>query len=107
MAKNEIFERLAVSAGVVGAYALARYLPQPMVTLEGLRQTGAGRWAWDAGMASVAALGIMPFLTGFLLVEIYSLITPWGRRTREGGAAGRRIGSRSSTLPSIDDAGTA
>ncbi len=90
MNKNELFERLAVSVGVVGAYALLRYLPQPMVSLDGIRVTADSGFAWDAGVASVAALGIMPFLTGFLLVEIYSLAVPWGRRTRESGPAGRR-----------------
>lgn len=40
--------------------------------------------------SSILVLGLGPFLTSFLLVELYGLLTPWGRRLREGGTAGRR-----------------
>ncbi len=42
------------------------------------------------GRLSVVALGITPFLTSFLILELLSFITMWGRRLREGGVEGRR-----------------
>lgn len=44
---------------------------------------------WGLGSMSIAALGLGPFLTGFLVVELYSLVTPWGRQVRRAGSSGR------------------
>lgn len=42
------------------------------------------------GQSLILALGLGPFLGSFLLVELYGLLTPWGRRLRRGGTLGRR-----------------
>ncbi|MCG8457085.1 MAG: SecY family transport protein, partial [Holophagales bacterium] len=48
----------------------------------------------DLRSVSIVALGVVPFVTGFLLVELFSLLTPWGRRVREEGFRGREKLSR-------------
>jgi preprotein translocase subunit SecY len=40
--------------------------------------------------ASIFGVGILGFASGFVVVEVFSLLAPPGRRLREGGAAGRQ-----------------
>lgn len=64
-----------------------RYIPLPILT-EGVGELtdeifGLGRFG-------ILALGIAPFVSAFVFVELYSLLTPWGRRVRHQGSEGRR-----------------
>ena len=50
---------------------------------------------------SIFALGYTPLITGFILVELFSLIIPAGRLLRRGGSEGREKLNRASMVVSI------
>lgn len=78
--------RLAVT-GV----CLALYLAGPFLPLPGLDLAGLGKLPiYSLGRASVFALGLYPFLAGFLLAELFSFTVPPGQRWRRNGVPGRR-----------------
>lgn len=82
-----VVKPLAWTVGLLALYHALRYIPLPIFDfsgLEALRDTGL------FGRANILSLGIVPFISGFLLVELFSLLTPWGRSAREDGARGRR-----------------
>ena len=82
--------RLAVSAAGAALALLANRVPIP------------GDIDWQAGYTapiSMFALGIMPALSAFLLVELAALIVPRWRALRRGGPAARaRLGSGTAVL---------
>jgi preprotein translocase subunit SecY len=68
---------------------LAVYQLCTRLTVPGVDLTALSEVESSLGFASVIALGIGPFLTGFLLVEIFSFLLPAGRRLRREGTEGR------------------
>lgn len=77
-----LLRRAGVSLGLLMVYAICQRLPVPFVELSvpGLDVTGI----------NLFALGIQPYLYGFLAVELLSLLLPVGRRLRRAGLEGRR-----------------
>lgn len=73
---------LATLVGL-GLYGLGRVLPLPGVDYE------ADVPAEVLDRANPFETGLQGFIAGFILVELYSLLIPSGRRLRHGGAAGR------------------
>lgn len=78
--------RLGVTAVCLGLYLLGSRLPLPLLNTDALHPHSIG----FSPRVSYFALGVMPFLTGFLIVELVSLLTPPGRRLRHDGVRGRR-----------------
>lgn len=72
---------LAVTVGVGAVAWLAGRVPLPFLVDTTLRHTAAGR---------LLGLGLMPFVSGFIVVEVAALIVPAWRRWRIGGPEGRR-----------------
>ncbi|MCP3962447.1 MAG: hypothetical protein GY719_31785 [bacterium] len=89
MRGNSLFTKVALTVAILIVSQLAWHVPLPLLDPEVLRQMpetfGHGWEVW-----SIGALGLTPFVSGFLLVELYSLLTPWGRRVRRSGFDGRR-----------------
>ncbi|MFL6261682.1 MAG: putative signal transducing protein [Thermoanaerobaculia bacterium] len=76
--------RLLLTLFLLALYVFGQRIPLPGVDVEALLSLQIGRNLW-----SVVSLGFMPFVTGFLLVELFSLATPPGRRLRQLGRPGR------------------
>jgi preprotein translocase subunit SecY len=53
------------------------------------------------GNVSIFTLGYLPFLNGFIVVSIFSLIVPFGRRMRCSGSAGRAKLNRAAMITSV------
>lgn len=91
--------RLLLTIFLLGLYLLGQRVPLPLIDGEAfaefLRHSGA------VDKVSVLALGINPLITGFLLVELFSLITSPGRRLRKGGIAGRAKLNRAALITSL------
>ena len=84
------WKRLGLTVAILTAYGLLHYVPLPILDLNALREVMQVDWARDFVRGSIFALGVIPFFSGFFLVELFSILTPWGRRFREGGLEGRR-----------------
>ncbi len=78
--------RLGVTAVCLGLYLLGSTLPLPLLDADAFTEYSMG----FSPRVSYFALGVTPFLTGFLIVELFSLLTPPGRRLRHDGVRGRR-----------------
>ncbi len=79
MRGNSLFTKVALTVAILIVSQLAWHVPLPLLDPEVLRQMpetfGHGGVDWHIG-----ALGLTPFVSGLLLVELYSLLTPLGRK---------------------------
>jgi hypothetical protein len=88
--------RLLLTLLLLAAYVYGGRLSLPGVDREALLSVGI-----RGELSSVLALGLSPLVTGFLLVELFSLLTPPGRRLRQLGAAGRATLNRAALIVSL------
>ena len=86
--------RVVVTLVCLGLFLIGSLMPSPLVdpaALAELESVLEGPLPLaSSGPASWIPLGIVPFVTGFLLIEVASLIVPYGRRLRRTGVEGRR-----------------
>jgi SecY translocase len=75
--------RLAFTILLLGLYVIGHFIPLPLVNPDSSLLP-----YWFSRMNPLI-LGLTPLLTGFILVELFSLVTSPGRRLRERGEAGR------------------
>jgi hypothetical protein len=92
--------RLLLTLFLLALYVFGRRLPLPGIDVEALLSMQIGRNLW-----SVLSLDLNPLITGFILVELFSLLTPPGRRLRRLGAAGRAQLNRAALIASLLMAG--
>ena len=88
-----MIRRLAVTIGGVAVY-LGGVRLVPLLSAGAAHDAAALLHTQRVSMGSIFALGFAPFITGFLIVEIFSLVTPPGRRLRRDGIEGRRMLNR-------------
>lgn len=86
--------RLAVTILLLGLYLLGYRVPLPFVNTASVS-------SFSPVTMSLLMLGIGPLMTGFLLVELFSLLTSPGRRLRKAGAAGRARLNRAALIASL------
>ncbi|MGD2114091.1 MAG: hypothetical protein PVG07_03500, partial [Acidobacteriota bacterium] len=79
--------RLGVTVVCLALYIAGLWLPLPLVDTSIFPDWSSTSWS---PRLAIGALGFAPFITGFLIVEIFSLLTPQGRRLRRDGIRGRR-----------------
>ncbi|HEY1556327.1 MAG TPA: hypothetical protein VGF94_15940 [Kofleriaceae bacterium] len=87
-------KRVAWTLGAIAFYVGGGYLTLPGVNRVELQHVlAAGKSLHWEGFARMSpfALGIMPILTAFWLVELAALSVPRWRKLRHGGPAGRRV----------------
>jgi preprotein translocase subunit SecY len=86
--------RVVVTLVCLGLFLAGSILPSPLIDPEvwaEFRSIVEGPLPFGtSGRVSWIPLGIMPFVTAFLLIEVASLIVPYGRRLRRTGVEGRR-----------------
>ena len=74
-------------------YRLGAHLPIPFLDTDALAAHNLGfsvRSSGDSESFSVLMLGLMPYVSAYVLVELLSLVVPFLKRFRQGGLAGRR-----------------
>lgn len=91
--------RLLLTIVLLALYALGRQVPLPLVDGEALAEFA--RYSGSIEKVSILALGIHPLITGFILVELFSLLTSPGRRLRKDGTAGRAKLNRAGLITSL------
>jgi hypothetical protein len=89
MADNSVGEartwtRLLVTLTLLAVFRLAGLVPLPGINTSNLDRV------IGSSVVSVVALGIAPFVSGFVVVELLSFVLLMGRKLRRGGIAGRR-----------------
>jgi Preprotein translocase subunit SecY len=89
--KREFLRPLLITIILIAVYQLGTLLPIPFLNAEGIKgQFGAS----DPYIAmhsdlSIFMLGIMPYVSAYILVEIFSLFIPFLKRLRSGDFKGR------------------
>src|ERR1700710_2202485 len=76
--------RVVVTLLLLAAYVFGRRLTLPGVDQDALLELRLG-----TDLSGILMLGLNPLITGFLLVELFSLMISPGRRLRLRGTAGR------------------
>ena len=85
--KNQFFKEIIITLAVITAYHLLGKVPLPFVNHCELNAlTGSFK-----GNISIAALGIMPFVSAYMMVEICSLFIPFLKKHRAGDYYGRKV----------------
>jgi hypothetical protein len=88
--------RVVVTLLLLAAYVFGRRLNLPGVDHEALLEIARG-----TDLSGILMLGLNPLITGFLLVELFSLMTSPGRRLRERGTDGRATLNRAALIASL------
>ncbi|HEX4960513.1 MAG TPA: hypothetical protein VF173_06720 [Thermoanaerobaculia bacterium] len=87
--------RLVLTVVLLAVYYVMHKIPLPFVQ---------GEIPWSSAysaQANVLALGITPLIGGFIVIELFSLMTSKGRELRAGGAAGRARLNRVALIASL------
>jgi SecY len=94
------WRQLVVTLVGLVLYWLGESVPLPFLDREAV---ASFQEAADLGLGrlSILALGVAPLLTGFILVELFSLLFPPGKRLRRGGMAGRAKLNRAALIASF------
>jgi hypothetical protein len=85
--------RLLLTIVLLAAYVYGSRIPLPLIELD--------EAYFGAQRLSFLSLGINPLFTGFVLAELFSLLTSPGRRWRQGGVAGRVTINRMALVASL------
>jgi SecY translocase/putative signal transducing protein len=94
--------RLLLTLFLLALYWFAHQVPLPFVDRSAvLELSNAYHVPGTVESAGILALGIVPLVTGFFLVEIFALVTTPGRRLRKGGTAGRAKLNRAALIVSL------
>lgn len=93
--KSQIAKEIAISLAVVTAYQFLVNIPMPFIDLSEFNTSSNSMQAFIVGdnfldYFPIVALGIMPFLSASVLVEICSLFVPFLKKHRGGHYKGRK-----------------
>jgi preprotein translocase subunit SecY len=94
--KNQIIKELLISISLIAVYRLMLMIPMPFIDLKefnSFSETIGGLFIDNDYLShiSITAMGIMPFVSAYLMVEIFSLILPFLKKHRTGEYRGRKI----------------
>jgi len=92
--------RAAVTCVCVVLFLVGARLPFPTLDAEALFEV-SDVMGISSPRLSLFTLGVVPFLTAFVLIELFSLLTKPGRRLRRQGVEGRRKLNRAALLASV------
>jgi len=85
--KNQIFKEIIISLAVIAAYRLLGKVPLPFVNISELNVL----FSSSESRISILALGIMPFVSASVIIEICSLFIPFLKNHRGGDYLGRKV----------------
>lgn len=94
--KSQLAQEIILSLTIITVYRLLVKIPLPFLDLSDFNAAANSLWGMVAGgnfldHLSIVALGIMPFTSAYVLVEICSLFIPFLKKHRGGDYHGRRI----------------
>ncbi len=94
--KNQIIKEIVITLIVLAIYRLMFMIPMPCLNLSQYSAISESYGSLTSGNnffshISIGALGIMPFISACLLVEIFSLFIPFLKKHRKGDYKGRKI----------------
>jgi hypothetical protein len=89
--------RLAITILLLGLYVLGHRVPLPSVDMDAM----AAIASFSSVRVSILMMELNPLITGFVLVELFSLLTSPGRRLRKAGTAGRARLNRAALITSL------
>ena len=87
--------RLLLTVVLLALYVYGQRVPLPLVDMNAASESRI------YGQTSIFILGIYPLITGFVLVELFSLLSSPGRRLRAGGRLGRAKLNRAALAASL------
>lgn len=85
----DLANKILITVGLLLVYRLLYIIHLPWVDLSGLSGSLITRY-FNSERLSIGALGIMPFITAYFLVEVFSLVIPPLNRWRKEKHEGRR-----------------
>ena len=94
--KNQIFKEIIISLAVITVYQLLMRVPLPFINLKELNALFGSLGSHTSGddffvHLSIVALGIMPFVSAYIMIEICSLFIPFLKKHRGGDYHGRKV----------------
>ena len=94
--KKQLLKELLISASLLAAYRLMLMIPMPFVNLEEFNSFSETLGSLFFGndylnQISISALGLMPFVSAYIMVEILALILPFLKKHRTGDYCGRKV----------------
>ena len=100
---EELRKRILYTLGIVLVYRIGSYIALPGVNVEALSQTAFRSSANEGllallnmftgnafGNASIFALGIMPYISASIVVQLLTLVVPFFQRLQKEGESGRK-----------------
>jgi preprotein translocase subunit SecY len=88
-AKSDLGKKILMTIGLLAIFHLLALIPLPGVDLSGLPDNLLTSY-FNSSRFSICALGIMPYISAYVLVEIFSLVIPPLKRWRGRKEEGRR-----------------
>ena len=94
--RNQIVKEILISLVAITTYRLLLDISIPFINLDEFNVSSDSLYGFFIGdnfldHFSIAALGIMPFVTAYMLVEICSLFIPFLKKHRRGDYSGRKV----------------
>ncbi len=94
--KSQIIKELLISISLLAVYRLMLMIPMPFIDVKGFNsfpETIGGLFFGNDYLShiSIATMGLMPFVSAYLMVELFSLFIPFLKKHRSGEYRGRKI----------------
>ena len=101
--KPEFLRPLLVTIILIVVYRLGFLVPIPFLDIEGIKDQFGTSSTYNPmnGHFSIFMLGIMPYVSAYILVELFSLFTPPLKKMRSGDIEGRKKLKRISLVLSL------
>ena len=87
--KSDLINKILMTIGLLAIFHLLALIPLPGVDLSGLPDNLLTSY-FNSSRFSICALGIMPYISAYIFVEIFSLVIPPLKRWRDQKGEGRR-----------------
>jgi len=100
---EELRKRILYTLGIVLIYRVGSYIALPGVNVQALAQSSFGSSSKEGlmsildmfaggafGRASIFALGIMPYISASIVVQLLTLVVPYFQRLQKEGESGRK-----------------
>jgi preprotein translocase subunit SecY len=86
---SELIRIAAITLGLLAVFKLLTLIPLPFTNKELFKEFGIPLSAFGLPRLSIVSLGIIPYTTAYMLVEIFTFFIPYLKKLREVGHEGR------------------
>ncbi|MFC1840010.1 preprotein translocase subunit SecY [Thermodesulfobacteriota bacterium] len=88
--ESDFISKILITIGLLAFFRLLCFIPLPYIDLSGYDDPGSLLSFYGFTRISIVALGIMPFISAYIFVEMFSLVIPAMKRWRSQKKEGRR-----------------